>query len=268
MNRWMISLRNVRKGLVCPLRFPGLGLAFGLLITLAACGGRQTQATGASGASPAELLSTPASVVDWAPWPVPGKRYAAFEPVLLEGQPALRVRADASVSILRQRLEPALSGSGRLRFSWRADALPDEARLQESGRDDAALRVLLAFEGDRSRWSARTHRLSELSRLVTGEALPYATLAYVWSASDAPGTVVMNPRTDRIRKLVLDSGVEHLGQWRTHERDIRADFVRAFGEEPGPLVAVALMTDTDNTGSRLQAWYGPLLLQAGRPVAP
>jgi hypothetical protein len=41
---------------------------------------------------------------------------------------------------------------------------------------------------------------------------------------------------------------------------VRADFIRAFGEEPGPLVAVALMTDTDNTGSTLRAWYGALRL--------
>lgn len=264
MNRWMVSLRNVRDGRLRRHRTPVLAL--GLSIALAACGGRPTRVPDAAAISPGELLSTPAPAADWVPWPMPGKRFVAFEPVVLEGRPALRVQADASVSILRQRLEPALSGRGRLRFSWRADALPDEARLHERGRDDAALRVLLAFEGDRSRWNAGTHRLSELSRLVTGEPLPYATLSYVWSATDAPGSVVLNPRTDRIRKLVLDSGAEHLGQWRTHERDIRADFVRAFGEEPGPLVAVALMTDTDNTGARLQAWYGPLLLQA--EVAP
>ena len=54
--------------------------------------------------------------------------------------------------------------------------------------------------------------------------------------------------------------MEQLGRWRDYRRDVRADFVKAFGEEPGPLVAVALMTDTDNTGTRLQAWYGPLTL--------
>lgn len=256
-----VSARRMRRALVA-------GLWASLALGLSACGGRQTPLTDKGSVRVNELLSTPAEGGGWMPWQMPGKHFVAFEPVRVEGQPALRVQADASVSILRQRFEPALPGTGRIRFAWRADALPEGAQLHESGGDDAAVRVLLAFEGDRTRWSARTHRLSELSRLLTGEPLPYATLAYVWSAADAPGTVVMNPRTDRIRKLVLDSGAQHLGQWRTHERDIRADFVSVFGEEPGPLVAVALMTDTDNTGSRLQAWYGPLLLQAARPLAP
>ena len=38
------------------------------------------------------------------------------------------------------------------------------------------------------------------------------------------------------------------------------DFQRAFGEAPGPLTSIALMTDTDNTASSAEAWYGPVTL--------
>lgn len=207
------------------------------------------------------LLHTPAPVPDWDTFVFPGKRFAAFEPVVMLEREALRVRAQSSVSILRQRFEPQLSRTGQLRFSWLVDALPENADLTQSALADSPVRVVLAFEGDRQRWPARVHRLSEMSRLFTGEELPYATLVYVWSVKDAPGSVVMNPRTDRIRKLVVDSGPAGLGQWRDHVRDIRADFLLAFGEEPGPLRAVALMTDTDNTQSRLTAWYGGLTLE-------
>ena len=154
---------------------------------------------------------------------------------------------------------------GRLSFAWTADALPPTEDVAQGRRDDAVVRVLLSFDGDRSRLSPRVHRLSEMSRLLTGEDLPYATLVYVWSDAHVPGTVLNNSRTDRVRKLVLDSGTQHLGQWRDHERDVRADFVHVFGEEPGPLLSVALMTDTDNTRSQAQAWYGALRLL---PAAP
>ena len=191
---------------------------------------------------------------------LPGKLFVPFEPVWRQGRQALQVRADRSVSVLRQRFEPGLAAVDALHFSWQVDALPAGADLRDAGATDAPVRILLAFEGDRSTWSARTHRLSELSHLLTGEPLPYATLSYVWSPNDPPGTVLNNPRTDRIRKLVVDSGTAHLGQWRDHRRDVRADFIRAFGEAPGPLVAVAVMTETDNTGSHLRAWYGPMRL--------
>lgn len=221
----------------------------------------------ASGASPAvlkaasQLFLTPAAGVPWEPFSFPGKRYAAFEPVQVAGRPALRVHANSSVSILRQRFVPSLDTVGRLSFSWRVDGLPTDADLSVSSQADSAVRVVLAFDGDRTRWTPKNHRLSELSRLLTGEELPYASLVYVWSAKHEPGTVVVNPRTDRIRKLVLDSDVANVGQWRDHVRDVRADFRLAFGEEPGPLRLVALMTDTDNTDSQLTAWYGSLTLE-------
>ncbi|CAM9871020.1 unnamed protein product [Phaeothamnion confervicola] len=207
------------------------------------------------------LFSTPAVGVPWEPFFFPGKRYTVFEPVLASERPALRVRAKSSVSILRQRFEPSLDAVGRLSFSWKVDGLPKNADLAVSARADSAVRVVLAFDGDRTRWTPRNHRLSEMSRLLTGEELPYASLVYVWSLKEPPGTVVVNPRTDRIRKLVLDSGTADVGRWRDHVRDVRADFRLAFGEEPGPLRLVALMTDTDNTESQLTAWYGALTLE-------
>ena len=208
-----------------------------------------------------QLLQTPPGGTAWKPWPMPAKRFAAFEPVLAWGQPAIRVKANRSVSILRQRYAEGLEGVGRLSFSWRIDGLAVGADLTTAEADDSPTRIVLAFDGDRSRLSPRMHRLSDMSRLLTGEDLPYATLAYVWSNTDAPGTIMVNPRSDRIRKIVVESGASNLGRWIAYERDVDADFRAAFGEAPGPLMAVALMTDTDNTRARLQAWYGPLTLQ-------
>jgi Protein of unknown function (DUF3047) len=83
---------------------------------------------------------------------------------------------------------------------------------------------------------------------------------YVWDATAPVGTVIVNPRSDRIRKIVVDSGPSQLRRWRDHRRDLVADYRLAFGEEPGPLAAIALMTDSDNTASRAQSWYGPVEL--------
>ena len=218
------------------------------------------------GAAARALFQTPVAGGEWQVMRMPGKTYVPFESVSRVGRPALQVSARRSVSVLRQRFEPGLEGVGALDFSWMVEALPHGADLKRADATDAPVRILLAFDGDRSRWNPAAHRLSELSRLLTGEPLPYATLSYVWSRDDAPESVVFNPRTDRIRKVVVDSGSQHLGQWRDHSRDVRADFIRAFGEEPGPMTAVAVMTDTDNTRSRLRAWYGAMRLSAARAV--
>jgi hypothetical protein len=79
---------------------------------------------------------------------------------------------------------------------------------------------------------------------------------YVWSNKHPVDSVIINPRTDRVRKWVLESGPQHLNQWRRYQRDIRA----AFGEPPGRLVALAIMTDSDNTQGNVRAWYGNIQL--------
>ena len=64
------------------------------------------------------------------------------------------------------------------------------------------------------------------------------------------------------------AGPDHLRLWRDHRRDVFADFRRAFGEDPGPLVAIAVMTDSDNTRSRAETWYGPVTLSERATTAP
>ncbi|MEK9802395.1 MAG: DUF3047 domain-containing protein, partial [Curvibacter sp.] len=167
----------------------------------------------------------------------------------------------ASASLLRRPVNLAPQDLRVIRFSWKVPALLPQADMARRETEDAVVRVVLTFEGDRTRLSARDHALSELAQLMTGEPLPYATLMYVWCPTRAPGSVILNPRTERIRKLVVESGPQRLNQWLDYERDIRADFRQVFGEEPGRLLHVALMSDGDNTGSQFRAWYGPVSLQ-------
>jgi hypothetical protein len=188
----------------------------------------------------------------------PGKEPTRFSYARNDGRDTIAVQADASASMLRQtvRIEP--QDLGRVRFSWKVPGLIEQADLALRDRDDAPVRVVLAFEGDRSKFSARDAALSELARALTGEEMPYATLMYVWCNHRQPGSVVRNPRTDRVRKLVVESGTRRLNEWLDYERDIRADYERVFGEKPGALVGIGIMTDSDNTRSRAQAWYGPV----------
>lgn len=203
----------------------------------------------------------------WAHKPLPGKAQTRFRYERHDGRDAIAVHADASASLLRQPVRIAPEALGRLRFSWKVPGLIAGADLAVRDKADAAVRVVLAFDGDRARFSPRDAAMSELVRALTGEEMPYATLMYVWSNGRRPETVVRNPRTDRIRKVVVESGAGRLGQWVDYERDIRADFQRAFGEPPGALVGIAIMTDSDNTVSQARAWYGPLLLLPGKPPA-
>jgi hypothetical protein len=194
----------------------------------------------------------------WHAYALPGKKRTHYSKVQMDGRDAMLAVADSSASMLRKKIRLNANELQQVRFSWKVPQLIENADMALRDTDDSPVRIVLAFEGDRSKWSAKNAMLSELSRTITGEELPYATLMYVWSNQQAAGSVINGPRTDRIRKIVVESGNKNLGQWLDYERDIKADFERAFGEAPGALVGLALMTDTDNTRSQSKAYYGPV----------
>ena len=196
----------------------------------------------------------------WEPQHLPGKAPSRYRYAYTNARHALLAQADSSASLLRQKRQVPASQLGQVRFSWKVPALIANADMALRDADDSPVRLLLVFDGDRSRFSMKDAMLSELAQTLTGEPMPYATLMYVWCNKRAPGSVIINPRTDRIRKLVVESGTAHLNQWRDYERQIAADFEQAFGEPPGNLLGIGLMTDTDNTRSHTQAWYGPVTL--------
>jgi hypothetical protein len=194
----------------------------------------------------------------WHHYKLPGKQPSQFSYVRKDGRHAMAAHSASSASMVRQavRIEPAELGS--VRFSWKVPELIAQADMALRETDDSPVRIVLAFEGDRRRFSGKNAMLSELARALTGEEMPYATLMYVWCNTRQPGSVIVNPRTDRIRKLVVESGNGRLRQWVYYERNIRADYEKAFGEAPGALVGIGIMTDSDNTRSTTQAWYGPV----------
>lgn len=196
----------------------------------------------------------------WEIFRVPGKQPTRYSHVRHAGRDAVSAQAEATGSILRHRHRVEPADLGRIRFSWNVPMPGPGANTALPELDDVPVRVVLAFEGDRSRFSFKNSMLSELSLLLTGEELPFATLIYAWSRVAKPGEVLMHERTDRIRKLVVNSGDQGYNEWLTYERDIRADYRQAFGEEPGALLSFAVFTEGERNEGQLQAFYGPLKL--------
>jgi Protein of unknown function (DUF3047) len=205
-------------------------------------------------------VSSPSWTDEWHAFELPGKRSTRYVPVQFDSQWVLHAHADRSASVHRRTVRVAPDELGSVSFSWKVASLVPGADVRENDVEDAPVRLLLAFDGDTKRLSPRTRVMFDLMHTLTGEAPPFATLMYVWDGSTPVDTLVVNRRSDRVRKIVLESGPAHLGQWRNYTRDIAVDFRRAFGEEPGTLIGIAVMTDTDNTQTSAEAWYGEIKL--------
>ena len=194
----------------------------------------------------------------WKHYQLPGKRPTRYAYQKIDGRQTVLAKAESSASMMRQSVHISAGKLGKLHFSWKVPQLIAGADLALREMHDSPVRIALVFEGDRSTFSVKNAMLSELARTLTGEELPYATLMYVWCNECAPEHVFTNPRTDRIKEIALQSGPAQLNQWLDYERDVKLDFQNAFGEEPGALLGVGIMTDTDNTRQNAVAWYGPI----------
>ncbi len=201
--------------------------------------------------------------VGWSEWKVlPHKRITTYRLVDLNGQPALRAEADRSASGLRTIVDIDPLKTPFLSFSWKVSQPPADADVSDRDAEDSATRVIIAFDGDQSQLDARERQLSEQARFLTGHPLPYATLMYVWSDKHPLETVVINPHSKRVRKIVVSNQSTPLNQWQRFRRNVLQDFEKAYGYRPsGRIKGVAILTDTDNTGERAVAFYGSIRLE-------
>ena len=95
------------------------------------------------------------------------------------------------------------------------------------------------------------------------------SINYIWANRLAPGEVVPNPFFDNARMMAVQSGNGLSGIWKMECRNVYQDYQQIFGEEPPQVGAIALMTDTDNTGSNARAWYADIrLITADKDADP
>ena len=181
-----------------------------------------------------------------------GRAPAAFA---AEGPGTLRLETEAGVAVLWRALPPAFANAGTADWRWRVDAGPPPTDLTRRGGEDRAIALYFLFADDAAAAARPPGSLREALR--RGRAL-----VYVWGGDAAEGAVLPSPQLgDRGRLIVARSADAAAGTWKPARADLRADFRRAFGREPGPLAGVAVSTDGDDTGSRIAARIADLTLR-------
>ncbi len=181
------------------------------------------------------------------------------------GRKVLFARASRSASGMMHPVRVKLVKGHKITWRWKVSALIADADNSSRQHEDSPVRIVLAFEGDKSQLGFRDQIFFEQARLITGHEVPYATLMYIWENKQPVGTVLRNSHTGRVRMIVVESGPKRVGDWIEYTRDIERDFELAYGEPAGALIAVGVLSDTDNTGALTEAYYGDIRLRAEGP---
>jgi hypothetical protein len=156
-----------------------------------------------------------------------------------DGQRVLHAHSQASASGLYREIELDLKQTPYLHWSWRTDRLFEDNDETRRAGDDYPVRVYVVFSGGVRFWRTRA-------------------INYVWSSQQPLGSEWPNAFTSNARMIAVDAGHDKLGQWQSHRRNVLEDYRRLFGQEPSSVNAVAIMTDSDNTGQSAEAWYGDI----------
>lgn len=206
----------------------------------------------------------------WEAWPLaPNKRLTQYRLVRTREGVVIKASADRSASGLVARVSIDPAERPIIEWRWRVDQLIDGADNTQRSGDDSPVRVVLAFDGDKSTLPLRDKMMFEKARLISGRELPYATMMYIWENRQPVETVIGNALTSRVRKLVVASGERGLKEWQSYRRNYVEDYRKVFGAEPGRLIGVAILSDTDNTQEKIVAWYGDIrVLRAAATVPP
>jgi len=163
----------------------------------------------------------------------------SYKLVKLGDNRVLRAESKATASGLFRKQRINLNETPILQWRWRAEQLPSGINERTKSGDDYVARVYIVISGGIFFWRTRA-------------------INYVWSSHQAVGSYWPNAYTSNASMVAVESGTEYLNQWRYYERNVKQDIQDYFGQDVDFIDAVAIMTDTDNSGQQAVAYYGDI----------
>jgi hypothetical protein len=199
---------------------------------------------------------------DWKPWTFKNiERHTTYTLVQDDHTVVVKAVAEASASGLVREIKINPKEYPIVEWRWKVNNILKKGDVYKKEGDDYPARIYITFEYDPSKLGFFEKAKYQAYRLLYGQYPPTAAINYIWASKAPIGTMVPNPYTDRVMMFVVESGEEKLNQWASEKRNVYEDYKKAFGQEPPMISGVAIMTDTDNTGESVTAYYGDILFK-------
>lgn len=162
-----------------------------------------------------------------------------YQLVREDGRRVLRAVSQDAASGLFRKVDVDLNRTPYLHWSWKVRNTLGSLKEQTREGDDYPARVYVLVSGGLFFW--RTHAIN-----------------YVWSNNQPMGTTWPSAYTSNDKMVALESGNARLNEWVSERRNVKQDYRRLFGGEVDHIDAVAIMTDTDNSGKAAETYYGDI----------
>lgn len=187
-------------------------------------------------------------------------RHTVYSTVRDDHQTVIKAFSDNAASGLIRYYDAPAQEHPWISWRWKIVHVLEKGDVHTKQGDDYAARIYVAFEFPKEGGSWWQRLRYKTANWAAGGRLPGSALNYIWANKAPVDTVVNNPYTDQTKMIVLQSGNAKANQWLLEKRNIVQDYKTAFGRKPPPIMGIAIMTDTDNTGESATAYYGDIRL--------
>ena len=150
----------------------------------------------------------------------------------------LKAESNSSASALYYKIDYDLKKYPILEWKWKIDHVLAKGNAATKEGCDFPARIYVIFHSG-FLWQSRS-------------------LGYFWASSVQKGEVVRHPYSKNTMMIAVESGNEKAGTWITEKRNVLEDYKKIFGKDPPEAGAIAIITDSDNTGEHAIAWYGAI----------
>lgn len=204
----------------------------------------------------------------WTPMVIfKNKKRTDYQLIAHQDKTVMRAHSANASSGLMQRVDIDPQTQPWLHWQWKISNRDGKIAEAQDMMEDAPARIILGFDGDKESLPFAEQILFETAKLLTGHEFPYATLMYEWHANAPRETIKQSKRSSRIRSIVVENGSHGTDAWHEFSRNIVEDFERTYGEKPGKLIGVGILTDSDYSGATVETWYGDVRLLARDAMA-
>lgn len=174
-----------------------------------------------------------------------------------EGTTVVKAESDDASSGLIRRIGVDLQEQPVLEFSWKITGMIEGSDVTIEDGDDYPARVYVVFDYDLDNLSTyRRNKLRVIERFYG--KVPARAITYYHAKNEEVDEVFPNPYTDLVKMIPVNSGDDDVGEWKSFSRNVYEDYKRIYDEEPPEVAAVALMTDTDDTGEQTTSYFGDI----------
>ncbi|MFQ6612583.1 MAG: DUF3047 domain-containing protein [Fidelibacterota bacterium] len=166
----------------------------------------------------------------------------------------LKAVADHSASALVLKKKFNVFKYPVLRWRWKIEHVIPGGNAKAKTGDDYPLRIYVLFQYDENESGILESTLFNSLKLLYRESPPHSSLVYIWANQEFREDILPSPYTRREEMILVEKGVSRTGEWVEETVNILNDYQRAFGEKPPRMASLAIMSDTDDTGSVARAW--------------